>query len=242
MNADSNCYGENSINTLYIRHETDYSNWITPRSFSSFYMEFNFVKLIAKAIKFNPRDTFYAWKSVFFFFFLACLREFIVFLFPSVVSHPIIHKSFSNMRIFRWYIENTGNLIIRDVNSEDDGSYTCVASNLAGVRKSKPIVLATQSKFWSIFFNETVELLFTMHFCDLSSTSVHDPSPQRYDRHGGFQRTITVQNRRNSTAGSVLEKNIEHRCRTTHKAKSLQVIIYSVLIRNVMWKCSSSIY
>lgn len=51
-----------------------------------------------------------------------------------------------NGKYFRWYVEDTGNLIIRDVNSEDDGSYTCVASNLAGVRKSKPIVLATQRK------------------------------------------------------------------------------------------------
>lgn len=51
------------------------------------------------------------------------------------------------MKHFRWYIEDTGNLIIRDVNSEDDGSYTCVAKNLAGVRKSKPILLATQCEF-----------------------------------------------------------------------------------------------
>jgi len=50
------------------------------------------------------------------------------------------------LRNFRWYIEDNGNLIIRDVNIEDDGSYICVASNLAGIRKSKPIVLATQSK------------------------------------------------------------------------------------------------
>ncbi|XP_001948027.2 protein sax-3 [Acyrthosiphon pisum] len=50
----------------------------------------------------------------------------------------------------RWYIEDNGNLIIRDVNSEDDGSYTCVASNLAGVRKSKPILLATQIRPYMI--------------------------------------------------------------------------------------------
>lgn len=67
-------------------------------------------------------------------------------------------------------------------------------------------------------------MLFTMHSYNLSSTSVHDPSPQRYDSYGWFQRTITVQNRRNSTAGSVLEKNIKHWGRTTHMAKSLQVI------------------
>lgn len=79
----------------------------------------------------------------------SCLRfrEFIVFQFLSVIFHLIMHKIILKMCNFRWYVENTGNLIIRDVNSEDDGSYTCVASNLAGVRKSKPIVLATQSKF-----------------------------------------------------------------------------------------------
>lgn len=52
---------------------------------------------------------------------------------------------------FRWYIQDTGNLIIRDVNSEDDGFYTCVANNLAGVRKSKPILLTTQSKYCTRF-------------------------------------------------------------------------------------------
>ncbi|XP_050437728.1 protein sax-3-like [Adelges cooleyi] len=46
----------------------------------------------------------------------------------------------------RWIIEDGGNLVIRDVSPEDDGSYICVASNAAGVRKSKPIVLAAQMR------------------------------------------------------------------------------------------------
>ncbi|VVC43054.1 Hypothetical protein CINCED_3A018710 [Cinara cedri] len=50
----------------------------------------------------------------------------------------------------RWYIEEPGNLVIRDVNSEDDGSYTCIASNLAGTRKSKPIMLITQMRPYMI--------------------------------------------------------------------------------------------
>uniref|UniRef100_A0A2S2Q4Y0 Roundabout 2 n=1 Tax=Sipha flava TaxID=143950 RepID=A0A2S2Q4Y0_9HEMI len=50
----------------------------------------------------------------------------------------------------RWYIQDTGNLIIRDVKSEDDGSYTCVANNLAGVRRSKPILLVTQIRPYMI--------------------------------------------------------------------------------------------
>lgn len=51
----------------------------------------------------------------------------------------------------------------------------------------------------------------------LSSTSVHDPSAQRHDCHGRFQRAVAVQNRRDSTTGSVLEKNIKHRGRAAHK-------------------------
>ncbi|XP_050532372.1 roundabout homolog 2-like [Daktulosphaira vitifoliae] len=46
----------------------------------------------------------------------------------------------------RWIVEGNGNLIIRDVRSEDDGSYTCVASNAAGIRKSKPVLLAAQMR------------------------------------------------------------------------------------------------
>lgn len=62
---------------------------------------------------------------------------------------------------FRWYVEESGNLIIRDVSSEDDGSYACVATNLAGVRKSKPISLAAQSEF-EIVFEEILNLNFNI--------------------------------------------------------------------------------
>lgn len=99
------------------------------------------------------------------------------------------------MQHSRWYIEDTGNLIIRDVNSEDDGSYTCVASNLAGVRKSKPIQLATQCEFLIFFGNLNSNLVPILIFAlniIFSSAPVHDPSAEGHDSHGRLQYTVTV--------------------------------------------------
>lgn len=59
----------------------------------------------------------------------------------------------------------------------------------------------------------------------LSSASVHNSSAEGHHSDGRFQCAVAVQDRWHSSAGSVLEKDIDHGRRTTYQNQPLQVNI-----------------